>query len=107
MPDITYPRSRTDIYRMENLVTYVRSGEPDLTNRQMALMMLVHWEAGPHTVRGLARRLDVSKPVICRAVNTLQAAGFLGRERDPDDGRNVFITPTDAGAAFLDRVPHG
>ncbi|NWM00780.1 MarR family transcriptional regulator, partial [Klebsiella pneumoniae] len=35
------------------LVDYVRSGEPDLTNRQMALLMLVYLDPGPHTVRGL------------------------------------------------------
>jgi hypothetical protein len=37
------------------LIAYVRSGEPDLTNRQMALLMLVYLTPGPHTVRGLAR----------------------------------------------------
>ncbi len=42
---------------MQTLVDYVRSGEPDLTNRQMALLLLVHLTNGPHTVRGLARGL--------------------------------------------------
>ena len=40
------------------LIDYVRSGEPDLTNRQMALMLLVYLDPGPHTVRGLARALS-------------------------------------------------
>ena len=40
---------------MKALIAYVRSGEPDLTNRQMALLMLVYLSPGPHTVRGLAR----------------------------------------------------
>ena len=39
---------------MKALIAYVRSGEPDLTNRQMALLMLVYLTPGPHTVRGLA-----------------------------------------------------
>ena len=39
---------------MRALIAYVRSGEPDLTNRQMALLMLVYLTPGPHTVRGLA-----------------------------------------------------
>ena len=42
---------------MKALIAYVRSGEPDLTNRQMALLMLVYLTPGPHTVRGLARVL--------------------------------------------------
>ena len=65
---------------MKALIAYVRSGEPDLTNRQMALLMLVYLTPGPHTVRGLARVLGVSKPVVTRALNTLGALGYLRRE---------------------------
>ena len=52
---------------MQTLISYVRSGQPDLTNRQMALMLLVYLSPGPHTVSGLAHLLGVSKPVITRA----------------------------------------
>lgn len=87
---------------MHTLVDYVRSGEPDLTNRQMALMMTVYVEPGPHTVRGLAEALNVSKPVITRALNKLSALGYLRRERDAADRRNIFVARTPKGAEFLD-----
>jgi len=87
---------------MKALIAYVRSGEPDLTNRQMALLMAVYLTPGPHTVRGLARTLGVSKPVVTRALNTLGALGYLRRERDQDDRRNVFVVRTSNGAEFLD-----
>lgn len=87
---------------MKALIAYVRSGEPDLTNRQMALLMLVYLTPGPHTVRGLARALGVSKPVVTRALNTLGALGYLRRERDQDDRRNIFVVRTSNGAEFLD-----
>jgi DNA-binding MarR family transcriptional regulator len=87
---------------MHTLVDYVRSGEPDLTNRQMALMMTVYVESGPHTVRGLAEALNVSKPVITRALNKLSALGYLRRERDVADRRNIFVARTPKGAEFLD-----
>jgi DNA-binding MarR family transcriptional regulator len=87
---------------MKALIAYVRSGEPDLTNRQMALLMLVYLTPGPHTVRGLARILGVSKPVVTRALNTLGALGYLRRERDQDDRRNVFVVRTNSGAEFLE-----
>ncbi len=74
---------------MTTLVGYVRSGQPDLTNRQMALLLLVYLTAGPHTVRGLAQALGVSKPVVTRALNTLGALGYLRRERDEVDRRNI------------------
>ena len=87
---------------MRALVGYVRSGEPDLTNRQMALLMIVYLTPGPHTVRGLARVLGVSKPVVTRALNTLGALGYLLRERDQDDRRNIFVVRTGSGAEFIE-----
>ena len=87
---------------MRTLIAYVRSGEPDLTNRQMALMLLVYLTPGPHTVRGLAERLGVSKPVITRALNTLGALGYLRRVRDESDRRNVFVAKTGNGQEFLE-----
>ena len=68
----------------------------------MALMMTVYISSGPHTVRGLAETLHVSKPVITRALNKLSALGYLRRERDVADRRNIFITRTPKGAEFLD-----
>jgi DNA-binding MarR family transcriptional regulator len=86
---------------MEALVRYVRSGSPDLTNRQMALLLTVYLTPGPHTVRGLAQLLGVSKPVVTRALNTLGSLGYLRRERDESDRRNIFVAHTDKGADFL------
>ena len=87
---------------MDALVAYVRSGNADLTNRQMALLLVVYHTSGPHTVRGLAGMLGVSKPVVTRALNTLGGLGYLRRERDEKDRRNIFVTRTNAGAEFLE-----
>ena len=87
---------------MQTLINYVRSGQPDLTNRQMALMLLVYLTPGPHTVRGLAQILGVSKPVITRALNTLGALGYLRRVRDETDRLNVFVARTSTGQDFLE-----
>ena len=46
--------------------------------------------------------LGVSKPVVTRALNTLGALGYLRRERDQDDRRNVFVVRTNNGADFLE-----
>ena len=88
---------------MQTLIGYVRSGQPDLTNRQMALLLLVYLTPGPHTVRGLAHILGVSKPVITRALNTLGTLGYLRRVRDEADRRNVFVAQTSMGQDFLER----
>jgi DNA-binding MarR family transcriptional regulator len=88
---------------MDALVELVRSDLPDLTNRQMGIMLTVGLLPGPHTVRGLSGRLNVSKPVVTRALNKLTALGYLQRERDRRDGRNIFVHVTQAGAEFLER----
>lgn len=87
---------------MRTLIHYVRSGQPDLTNRQMALLMMIYLTPGPHTVRGIASTLGVSKPVVTRALNTLGSLGYLRRERDQDDRRNVFVVRTSDGTNFLE-----
>jgi DNA-binding MarR family transcriptional regulator len=86
---------------MRTVIAYVQSNRPDLTNRQMALLMLVYLDPGPHTVRGLARALNVSKPVVTRALNRLGALGYLRRQRDDADKRNIFVVRTTKGADFL------
>lgn len=87
---------------MQTLIGYVQSARPDLTNRQMALLMLVYLTDGPHTVRGLAAKLRVSKPVVTRALNTLGALGYLRRQKDESDLRNIFVERTPTGTAFLE-----
>src|SRR3546814_6907105 len=82
---------------MSALVRYVQSNQPDLTNRQLALLLIVYLLPGPHTVRGLAARLPVSKPVIPRALNSLSALGYLRRQRDESDLRNVLAEQTPDG----------
>ena len=87
---------------MDTLIGYVQSARPDLTNRQMALLMIVYLVPGPHTVRGLAAQLQVSKPVVTRALNTLGALGYLRRQKDDSDLRNIFVERTQSGLAFLE-----
>lgn len=87
---------------MDTLIGYVQSARPDLTNRQMALLMIVYLLPGPHTVRGLAARLHVSKPVVTRALNTLGTLGYLRRQKDDSDLRNIFVEKTALGTTFLD-----
>ncbi|MAB00243.1 MAG: MarR family transcriptional regulator [Stappia sp.] len=85
-------------------MSLVTDGDQDLTSRQMAILLTVYLEPPPHTVRGLAARLDVTKPVITRALDTLGAMKLLSRRRDEADRRNVVVTRTVAGALYLERI---
>jgi DNA-binding MarR family transcriptional regulator len=82
----------------------VRDDEPDLSARQMTVLMTVYLEPQPHTVRGLAAKLGVTKPVITRALDTMGRHGLVSRKRDPADRRNVLVQRTVNGALFLERL---
>ena len=84
------------------LVEGIRSEKPDLTSRQLAIMLIVYLDPPPHTVRGLAAALGVSKPAVTRALDTLGAEGLLKRVRDEADRRNVFVQRTIQGSVFMD-----
>ena len=79
----------------------VRLDVPDLSARQMSLLLSVYLTPAPHTVRGLANLLKVSKPAITRAVNRLTGLDMVRRKPDPDDKRSVLIQRTVQGSAFL------
>ena len=83
------------------LVASVRADTPDLSARQMALLLSVYLSEGPHTVRGLAKELQVSKPAISRALDRLGELGYIRRKRDEVDRRNVIVQRTVKGSVFL------
>jgi DNA-binding MarR family transcriptional regulator len=82
----------------------VRDDEPDLSVRQMSILLTIYLEAPPHTVRDLARKLAVSKPVITRALDTMGKLELVSRRRDDKDRRNVLVQRTVKGALYLERL---
>lgn len=95
----------TDLQSLElwrhALVASVRADTPDLSARQMALLLSAYLSEGPHTVRGLAKELQVSKPAISRALDRLGELGYVRRKRDDLDRRNVIVQRTVKGSVFL------
>lgn len=83
------------------IVESVRREAPDLSARQMALLLTVYLTTPPHTVRGLATSLNISKPAITRAVDRLTEYGLVKRKVDEQDRRSVLIQRTVKGSVFL------
>jgi DNA-binding MarR family transcriptional regulator len=79
----------------------VRSDDPDLTSRQLAVLMSVYLEPRPQTVRSLAKKLDVTKAVITRAITRLAKLGYVKRAPDPQDKRSIILTRTPNGIHYL------
>jgi DNA-binding MarR family transcriptional regulator len=82
----------------------VRDDEPDLSVRQMSIILTIYLEAPPHTVRDLAKKLGVSKPVITRALDSMGKLELVSRRRDDKDRRNVLVQRTVKGALYLERL---
>lgn len=82
----------------------VRAENTDLSARQMTVLLTVYLEPPPHTVRGLAAKLGVTKPAITRALDTMGRMKLLDRRRDKKDKRNVVVVRTVEGALYVDRL---
>jgi len=82
----------------------VRDDEPDLSVRQISILLTIYLEAPPHTIRDLAAKLEVSKPVITRALDFMGKLELVSRRRDDQDRRNVLVQRTVKGALYLERL---
>lgn len=85
-------------------LTQVRGNLPDLSIRQTAILLTIYLDLPPHTVRGLAAKLGVTKPVITRALDSMGKLGLVTRRRDEQDRRNVVIQRTVEGALAVETL---
>lgn len=100
MPVHDTPDQLVDLLR-DTIVALVRREGPDLSTRQLGVFLTVYLSKGPHTVRGLAASLHVSKPVITRGIDRLEEFDFARRRVDPKDRRSVLVQRTIRGTALL------
>ncbi len=89
-----------DLWRITS-VESVRRDAPDLSARQMALLLTAYMTPPPHTVRGLAEVLKISKPAVTRGVDRLTELDLVKRKTDEADRRSVLIQRTVRGSVFL------
>ena len=109
VPERSVPAHRSDrVSRTESLEFWhrvtlesVRSDLPDLSSRQLAMLMTIYLEKGPHTVRSLAAHLQITKAAISRATDSLCKLGYIVRQPDHRDRRSVVLARTSAGIHYL------
>ena len=94
------PKQALELWRAVAVGALGRA-QPELTARQFALLLQVYLMPPPHTVRGLARELDMSKPAVSRALDTLGRLGLVRRKQDQKDRRSVLVQRTVKGSVYL------
>jgi DNA-binding MarR family transcriptional regulator len=94
------PAQALELWR-RTIVEGVRRDQPDLSTRQMAILLIVYTQPAPHTVRGLSADLNISKPAVTRALDRLGQLDFVRRKIDEDDRRSVLVQRTLKGSVFL------
>ena len=82
----------------------VLDGAPDLSVRQISILLTIYMEPPPHTIRDLAKKLRVTKPVITRALDAMGKLELVTRRRDEADRRNVLVQRTVKGSLYLERL---
>jgi DNA-binding MarR family transcriptional regulator len=68
------------------------------------LVLSTLWEADGRTVGAVAERLDLEPSTITPLVKRLEAAGFVTRQRNPDDERQVRVRLTERGRAMREET---
>lgn len=94
------PKQALELWRAAS-VAALRREHPDLTARQFALLLQVYLTPPPHTLRGLARELAMSKPAVSRALDTLGRRDLLRRKTDAADRRSLLVQRTVKGSVYL------
>ncbi len=79
----------------------VRAAGPDFSAGQMAIFLQVCLGTHPDPIRGLAETLQIAKPAVVRALDTLGRLEFTRRKRDETDKRNVLVQRTVKGSVYL------
>ena len=92
------------LYAVSNMIT--RKYKPlldklDLTYTQYIVMMVL-WEEGPVNEKFLCEALGLKSNTVTPLLKKLEEKGYVKKEKDRGDERNLVITLTEAGEALKD-----
>ncbi|ORW05420.1 MarR family winged helix-turn-helix transcriptional regulator [Mycobacterium kyorinense] len=88
------------VMRLSRQLRFRRPQSPVSLSQLSALSTLA--KEGPMTPGALAIRERVRPPSMTRVIASLAELGFVDRVAHPDDGRQVLVSVSDAGAELLE-----
>jgi len=75
-----------------------------VTFGQARVMRVLAGAPSPMRMADLAAQLEIVPRSVTTMIDGLEAAGLVVRDPDPHDRRCLFVTPTSAGRAVLERL---
>ena len=94
------------LYAVSNLIT--RKYKPlldelDLTYTQYIVMMVL-WEETPVNEKYLCEALCLKSNTVTPLLQKLVKKGYIKKDKDPSDERNMVISLTESGSALRDKA---
>lgn len=94
------------LYAVSNLIT--RKYKPlldelDLTYTQYIVMMVL-WEEAPTNEKYLCEALCLKSNTVTPLLQKLVKKGYIKKDKDPSDERNMVISLTESGSALRDKA---
>lgn len=94
------------LYAVSNIIT--RKYKPlldqlDLTYTQYIVMMVL-WEEAPVNEKVLCEELCLKSNTVTPLLKKLESKGYIRKEKDVNDERNLVITPTESGWKLRERA---
>lgn len=94
------------LYAVSNLIT--RKYKPlldelDLTYTQYIVMMVL-WEKAPTNEKYLCEALCLKSNTVTPLLQKLVKKGYIKKDKDPSDERNMVISLTESGSALRDKA---
>ncbi len=90
----------------DNLTALVQSNlfHSEMSVRQFALLLRCYNAQTPPGVGDMAQQLALSKPAVCRAMQSFNGTHLLSMVRSKADGRLVEAHPTPKGRALIKAI---
>jgi DNA-binding MarR family transcriptional regulator len=97
----------SEVHILASLISRAFAGALDrgfgMSVAEWRVMMTLHRHPGL-TAAGITSRWAMDKMAISRAIQRLQTAGYIRRDRNPDDRRSYRLSLTDSGMALHRRI---
>jgi DNA-binding MarR family transcriptional regulator len=95
-------RQLVRLFRLMNDETVARMQARGFSDMQPSYPRLLgNLDTDGTRISGLSRRMGISRQAVAQLVKEIEAAGFVKRRSDPDDGRGVIVAFTPKGREGL------